>query len=69
EQYSPHHWRRLEIRPGITGEWQVHGRSRIRDFEQVVELDLRYQERWSVAYDLQLLGKTILAIFTKNGAC
>jgi lipopolysaccharide/colanic/teichoic acid biosynthesis glycosyltransferase len=50
----------------MTGEWQVNGRSRVRNFEEVIQLDLRYQENWSLGYDLQLIFKTILILFQKN---
>jgi lipopolysaccharide/colanic/teichoic acid biosynthesis glycosyltransferase len=50
----------------MTGEWQVHGRSTVRDFEDIIKLDLRYQENWSLVYDLKLIVKTILVIFHKN---
>ncbi|MBD1998864.1 sugar transferase [Leptolyngbya sp. FACHB-541] len=69
KQYSKHHWRRLEVKPGITGEWQVNGRSQIIDFEAIVQLDLRYLHRWSVMYDLFLIGKTIWVVLSKQGAC
>ncbi|MCU0553122.1 MAG: sugar transferase, partial [Leptolyngbya sp. Prado105] len=46
ERYEIPNWQRLNVKPGITGEWQVHGRSRIRNFEEVIQLDLRYQQRW-----------------------
>ena len=70
EQYSPKHLRRLDVKPGLTGEWQVNGRSLIDDFEKVVELDLRYQEKWTLAYDFGLIFKTIQLIFSRdNGAC
>lgn len=67
--YKRHHWERLNVKPGITGEWQVHGRSTVTDFEQVVKMDLAYQEKWSVTYDLWLIGKTVLVVLTKQGAC
>lgn len=67
--YSAHHWLRLEVKPGMTGEWQVNGRSSISNFEQIVELDLRYQERWSVLYDLVLICRTIQVVFSREGAC
>ncbi len=66
--YQPHHWRRLEVKPGITGEWQVNGRSNVKDFEEVVRMDLNYQQKWSLAYDLQLIWKTIWVVFNKSGA-
>ncbi|MBE9011555.1 sugar transferase [Pseudanabaenaceae cyanobacterium LEGE 13415] len=68
EHYDDRHWQRLEVKPGLTGEWQVNGRSEIKDFEQVVNLDLRYQERWSVVYDLFLILKTLQVVFTRRGA-
>jgi len=69
ENYSPHHWRRLHVKPGLTGEWQVNGRSEIKDFEKVVALDIAYQKKWSVSYDLKLILMTILGMITKKGAC
>ena len=66
ERYEVPEWRRLNVKPGMTGEWQVYGRSRVREFEEVIELDLRYQENWSLAYDMQLILKTILILFRKN---
>ncbi len=69
EQYEPIDWRRLDVKPGITGEWQVHGRSQVQDFKQVVHLDLRYQRRWSLTYDVKLILKTVLVLFKKDAAC
>lgn len=66
--YNDRHWRRLKVKPGITGEWQVNGRSEIKDFEQVVNLDLRYQERWTVVYDLVIILKTLKVVFDRQGA-
>ncbi|PPS45867.1 sugar transferase [Chroococcidiopsis sp. TS-821] len=68
-QYNERHWQRLNVKPGLTGEWQVSGRSNIKDFEQVVDLDLRYQKQWHPLYDLAIIAKTIYAIFAKVGAC
>ncbi len=68
-QYRRHHWDRLKVKPGITGEWQVHGRSCISDFEAVVALDLKYQHKWSVVYDILLIIKTLGVVFTSRGAC
>ncbi|MDZ8051728.1 MAG: sugar transferase [Aulosira sp. ZfuVER01] len=67
--YSPRHWQRLNVKPGLTGEWQVNGRSQVTDFEQIVDLDLRYQQNWHIFYDLLLIGKTFYVIFKKTGAC
>ncbi len=66
DQYEIPNWQRLDVRPGLSGEWQVHGRSKIRSFEEVIQLDLRYQENWSLMYDLKLILKTILVIFNKD---
>ncbi|HEY9798584.1 MAG TPA: sugar transferase [Leptolyngbyaceae cyanobacterium] len=44
--------KRLDVKPGITGEWQGHERSQVRNFEDIIKLDLRYQQNWSLAYDL-----------------
>lgn len=67
-RYSSHHWQRLHVKPGLTGEWQVNGRSHIKDFEQVFELDLQYQTKWHPLYDLSLIFKTIYVIFARVGA-
>jgi len=67
-QYSDRHWQRLNVKPGITGEWQVNGRSAIEDFEQIVDLDLRYQSRWTPIYDLFVILKTLYVVFARVGA-
>jgi lipopolysaccharide/colanic/teichoic acid biosynthesis glycosyltransferase len=69
QTYQVHHWQRLQVKPGITGEWQVHGRSDVKDFEEILRLDLRYQHHWSVLYDLKLILKTILIVIRGQGAC
>jgi lipopolysaccharide/colanic/teichoic acid biosynthesis glycosyltransferase len=66
--YQPHHCRRLLVKPGITGEWQANGRSQVEDFEDIVRMDVAYQDKWSVIYDLQLILKTIQVVFNKSGA-
>jgi lipopolysaccharide/colanic/teichoic acid biosynthesis glycosyltransferase len=66
ERYEVPEWQRLDVKPGMTGEWQVNGRSQVRNFEDVIRLDLRYQENWSLVYDLKLIVKTILVLFRKN---
>ena len=68
-QYNERHWQRLNVKPGITGEWQVNGRSSVKDFEEVVNLDLRYQSQWYPLYDLVIILKTIYVIFARDGAC
>lgn len=67
-KYEPHHWQRLEVKPGITGEWQVRGRSAVSNFEDIVAMDLQYQAKWSFLYDLQLLIETVLAVLYRKGA-
>jgi lipopolysaccharide/colanic/teichoic acid biosynthesis glycosyltransferase len=67
-KYERHHFQRLLVKPGITGEWQVNGRSKVEDFEEIVELDLEYQRKWSIFYDLALICQTVLAVFKKDGA-
>lgn len=66
ERYEVPQWQRLNVKPGITGEWQVYGRSSIKNFEDVIRLDLRYQEKWSLKYDLELIFKTVAVIFDKE---
>ncbi|ELR97770.1 glycosyl transferase possibly involved in lipopolysaccharide synthesis [Gloeocapsa sp. PCC 73106] len=66
ELYEVPEWQRLNVKPGMTGEWQVKGRSTVRTFEEVIRLDLNYQENWSLKYDLELILSTILILFRKN---
>lgn len=66
--YNDHHWKRLNVKPGMTGEWQVHGRSSIGDFEEIVDLDIRYQARWTRWYDLQVIFRTLYVLFNRSGA-
>jgi exopolysaccharide biosynthesis polyprenyl glycosylphosphotransferase len=60
--YSPHHRRRLSVRPGITGLWQSMGNGKVWDFEVVVRLDCEYIDRWSIWLDVQILARTILVV-------
>lgn len=66
--YSQRHFERLSVKPGITGEWQVKGRSHIDNFEEIVNLDLAYQKKWSVGYDLMLVLQTLVAVCKRKGA-
>lgn len=66
ERYEVPQWQRLDVKPGMTGEWQVNGRSQIKDFEDIIRLDLKYQENWSLMYDMKLIFKTIMVLFNKN---
>lgn len=67
-KYEYHHRARLAIKPGITGMWQVNGRSTITDFEKVVELDRYYIEHYSTLLDLAIILKTIKVVFKRDGA-
>ena len=68
QQYSAHHKRRISIKPGITGLWQVSGRSEITDFEEIVRLDCFYIDHWSITGDIKILLKTFAAVFTGKGS-
>lgn len=68
EKYKYHHRARLATKPGLTGMWQVSGRSRITDFEEVVRLDTYYINNWSIGLDLKILFKTIKAVIKRDGA-
>ena len=67
-RYDPRHRVRMSVKPGITGMWQVSGRSKITDFEQVVALDQKYIDNWSVWLDLKILAKTVQVVFRHEGA-
>ena len=67
QRYKPYHRSRLSTRPGITGLWQVSGRSNIRDFNTVVRLDREYIENWSLKQDIHILFKTIRVVITRVG--
>lgn len=68
ERYEEHHKRRLSLKPGITGMWQVSGRSDIQDFEDVVRLDLEYIDNWSIWLDIKILFQTVLVVLLHKGA-
>jgi exopolysaccharide biosynthesis polyprenyl glycosylphosphotransferase len=67
ESYSEYHWRRMEVTPGMTGLWQVSGRSDL-SFEEMVRLDLFYIENWSVGFDISMMFRTIPAVLSTEGA-
>ena len=67
-QYESHHKRRLSMKPGITGLWQVSGRSNIEDFEEVVKLDVEYIDNWTIWEDIKILFKTVWVVFAGRGA-
>ena len=66
--YELHHRARLAIKPGITGLWQVSGRSDITDFEEVVDLDKQYINSWNIEMDIKILLKTVLVVFKRDGS-
>ena len=68
EKYEYHHRARLATKPGITGMWQVSGRSEITDFEEVVKLDTKYIQNWTLGMDIKILFKTILNVLARKGA-
>jgi lipopolysaccharide/colanic/teichoic acid biosynthesis glycosyltransferase len=68
EQYEIHHRARLAGKPGITGMWQVSGRSDITDFEEVVKLDTDYISKWNIGLDIKILFQTILVVLERKGS-
>lgn len=64
--YEYQHFARLAIKPGITGMWQVSGRSEIIDFDEVVKLDKYYIENWNLGLDIKILLKTVLVVVCKR---
>ena len=68
ERYALHHKARLSIKPGLTGMWQVSGRSDIKDFEKVVALDTQYISDWSLGLDIRIILKTIAVVFGGKGS-
>ena len=68
EQYERHHKVRLAAKPGLTGMWQVSGRSDIVDFEEVVALDKKYIEEWNIGLDLKILCQTVKVVVTGKGS-
>ena len=68
EKYELHHRSRMSIKPGITGMWQVSGRSDITDFEEVVKLDMEYVKNWNVGMDIKILFKTVGVVLKGSGS-
>ena len=68
EQYEGYHKRRLSMKPGLTGVWQVSGRSDITDFEEIVAMDVDYISNWSLKRDLEIILKTIQVVLHSDGA-
>ena len=67
-KYKLHHRKRMAIKPGLTGMWQVSGRSDITDFEEVVRLDTEYINNWSIINDIKILFKTVQVVLMGKGA-
>ena len=68
EKYELHHRKRLAFKPGLTGMWQISGRSSITDFEEVVALDTQYLAEWSFLLDVKILLKTVVVVLKGTGA-
>ena len=66
EQYDLHHKKRLGMTPGLTGVWQVSGRSDITDFEEIVNMDVEYIENWSLKRDIGILFKTVQVVLSSE---
>jgi exopolysaccharide biosynthesis polyprenyl glycosylphosphotransferase len=67
-KYEDFHRRRISIKPGITGLWQISGRSSITNFDEVVKLDTKYIDKWSIWLDIKIILKTVLIVFKRNNA-
>jgi lipopolysaccharide/colanic/teichoic acid biosynthesis glycosyltransferase len=68
KKYDLGHRVRMSVKPGITGMWQVSGRSEITDFNEVVRLDRQYIEEWSLLLDIKILLKTVWVVLARKGA-
>ena len=68
EKYESRQWRRISIKPGLTGMWQVSGRSNIKDFDEIVELDTEYIDNWSLWLDIKIVLKTVVVVLRHNDA-
>ncbi|MDR2728363.1 MAG: sugar transferase [Chitinispirillales bacterium] len=68
EKYQKWHHRRISIKPGMTGQWQVSGRNKITDFDEIAKLDLKYIDNWSIWLDIKIICKTVFVIFKRDSA-
>lgn len=67
-QYERGQWRRISIKPGITGMWQVNGRSNVQNFDDVVAMDVEYIDNWSLFLDIKIIFKTVAVLLGHDGA-
>jgi lipopolysaccharide/colanic/teichoic acid biosynthesis glycosyltransferase len=67
-QYKPWQRRRLSVKPGLTGLWQVSGRSELSNFDDWMKLDLRYIDQWSLWLDLKIIFRTVPVVLSRSGA-
>lgn len=68
EQYEAYHKQRLSMTPGLTGVWQVSGRNDIKDFEEIVAMDVDYINNWTLKRDVEIILRTIRVVITSSGA-
>ena len=68
EKYQTKQWRRISIKPGLTGVWQVSGRSNVTDFEEIVRMDVEYIDNWSLLLDIKILFKTVIVLLKHEDA-
>ena len=67
-QYELHHKSRLAAKPGLTGMWQVSGRSDFTDFEEIVKMDSDYIKNWNIGLDIKIILKTVLVVLGQKGS-
>jgi len=68
ELYEAHHYARFDVKPGITGPWQVNGRNKVTDFEKIIALETQYIRDWSILSDIRMMLRTAWVVLTMNGA-
>ena len=68
EAYNSYYRRRLSMTPGLTGMWQISGRSDIEDFDEVVKLDLKYIDNWSLLLDIKIIFQTFKVVLLGKGS-
>ena len=66
--YEAHHYARFDVKPGITGPWQVAGRNQITDFEKIITLETHYIREWSLISDVAILARTVWVVLKMQGA-